>query len=165
MCQGWGGLFVGGYYGKRDKLQILDFLRSASLCFWENNNIIKLTTIFHDLKMFKTQMEPGATSEWFHRRVLNILTQIVIAWIVASPCTRRRFKVSSRVKNHNFLKFAIFKWLNRANQELSFKKKFQEKMFFLCRLMEHKSFFYANYFNWSLTSPVILDTHVTVEPG
>ena len=31
-------------------------------------------------------------------------------------------------------------------------------MFFLCRLMERKSFFYANYFNWSLTSPVILDT-------
>ena len=28
-------------------------------------------------------------------------------------------------------------------------------MFFLCRLMECKSFFYANYFNWSLTSPVI----------
>ena len=28
-------------------------------------------------------------------------------------------------------------------------------MFFLCRLMERKSFFYANYFNWSLTSPVI----------
>ena len=28
-------------------------------------------------------------------------------------------------------------------------------MFFLCRLMKRKSFFYANYFNWSLTSPVI----------
>ena len=25
--------------------------------------------------------------------------------------------------------------------------------------MERKSFFYANYFNWSLTSPVILNTH------
>ena len=31
-------------------------------------------------------------------------------------------------------------------------------MFFLCRLIERKSFFYASYFNWSLTSPVILDT-------
>ena len=38
-------------------------------------------------------------------------------------------------------------------------------MFFLCRLMECKSFFYANYFNWSLTSPVILDTHAAVEPS
>ena len=38
-------------------------------------------------------------------------------------------------------------------------------MFFLCRLMESKSFFYANYFNWSLTSPVILDTHAAVEPS
>ena len=28
-------------------------------------------------------------------------------------------------------------------------------MFFLCRLMERKSFFYANYLNWSLTSPVM----------
>ena len=34
----------------------------------------------------------------------------------------KHFKVSSRVKYHNFSKFAIFKWLNRANQELSFKK-------------------------------------------
>ena len=31
-------------------------------------------------------------------------------------------------------------------------------MLFLCRLMEHKGFYYANCFNWSLTSPVILDT-------
>ena len=38
-------------------------------------------------------------------------------------------------------------------------------MFFLCRLMECKSFFYANYLNWSLTSPFILDTHSAVEPS
>ena len=38
-------------------------------------------------------------------------------------------------------------------------------MFFLCRLMERKSFFYANYFNWSLTSPVVLDTRAAVEPS
>ena len=31
-------------------------------------------------------------------------------------------KVSSRVKNHHFSKFAIFRRLNRAHQELSFKK-------------------------------------------
>ena len=31
-------------------------------------------------------------------------------------------------------------------------------MFYLCRLMERKGFYYANCFNWSLTSPVILDT-------
>ena len=71
-------------------------------------------------------------------------------------------KVSSRVKKHHFSKFAIFRWLNRAHQELSCKNKFQEKMFFLCRLMECKSFFYANYFNWSLTSPVKLATRSAV---
>ena len=38
-------------------------------------------------------------------------------------------------------------------------------MFFLCRLMGRKRFFYANSFNWSLTSPVILDTHAAVEPS
>ena len=39
-------------------------------------------------------------------------------------------------------------------------------MFFLCRLMKLKGFFNANYFNCSLTSPVIhvLDTHAAVEP-
>ena len=73
----------------------------------------------------------------------NPLTHFFYNFLLSTGLT---FKVSSRVKNHNFLKFAIFKWLNRANQELSFKKKSQEKMFFLCRLMERKSFFYANYF-------------------
>ena len=38
-------------------------------------------------------------------------------------------------------------------------------MFFLCGLMECKSFLCANYFNWLLTSPVILDTHAAVEPS
>ena len=38
-------------------------------------------------------------------------------------------------------------------------------MFFLCRLMDWKSFFHANYFNWSLTSPVVLDTRAAVEPS
>ena len=55
--------------------------------------------------------------------------------------------VSSRVKNHHFSKFAIFKRLNRAHQELSFKKDSRKKCFFLCRLMECKRFLYANYFN------------------
>ena len=32
------------------------------------------------------------------------------------------FKVSSRVKNHQFKKLSIFRRLNRAHQELSFKK-------------------------------------------
>ena len=36
-------------------------------------------------------------------------------------------KVSSRVKNCHFSKFAIFRWLNGAHQELSFKKIFQGK--------------------------------------
>ena len=38
-------------------------------------------------------------------------------------------------------------------------------MFFRCRLIERKSFFYADYFNWSLTSPVIIDMHPAVEPS
>ena len=38
-------------------------------------------------------------------------------------------------------------------------------MFFRCRLIERKSFFYANYFNWPLTSPVIIDMHPAVEPS
>ena len=38
-------------------------------------------------------------------------------------------------------------------------------MFFLCRLMECKSFFYGNYFNLSLTSPVVLDMRAAVEPS
>ena len=76
------------------------------------------------------------------------------------------FKVSSRVKNHNFSKFAIFKWLNRANQELSLKKKSGKNIFFCADLWSAKVFVYgANYFNWSLTSPIILDTHVAVEPS
>ena len=68
------------------------------------------------------------------------------------------FKVSSRVKNHHLPNF-------QAHQELSFKKNSRKKCFFLCKLMERKSFFYANYFDWSLTSPVILHTHAAVEPS
>ena len=34
-----------------------------------------------------------------------------------------QFKVSSRVKRHHFSKFVIFRRLNKAHQELSFKKK------------------------------------------
>ena len=38
-------------------------------------------------------------------------------------------------------------------------------MFFLCRLMVCKSFFYANFFNLIVdSSPVILDTRAAVEP-
>ena len=49
-------------------------------------------------------------------------------------------KVSSRVKNHDFSKFAIFKWLNRANQELSFKKNSRKKCFFCADLWSAKVF-------------------------
>ena len=41
------------------------------------------------------------------------------------------FKVSSRVKNHHFSKFAIFRRLNRAHQELSFKKNSRKNVFFV----------------------------------
>ena len=50
------------------------------------------------------------------------------------------FKVSSRVKNHNFLKLAIFRWLNKANQELSFKKNSRKKCFFCADLWSAKVF-------------------------
>ena len=49
-------------------------------------------------------------------------------------------KVSSRVKNHDFSKFAIFTWLNRANQELSFEKNSRKKCFFCADLWSAKVF-------------------------
>ena len=49
-------------------------------------------------------------------------------------------KVSSKAKNYNFSKFAIFKWLNRANQELSFKKNSRKKCFFCADLWSAKVF-------------------------
>ena len=49
----------------------------------------------------------------------------------------RSLKVSSRVKNHHFSKFAIFRRLNTAHQELSLKK-FQEKFFFCADLWSAK---------------------------
>ena len=54
---------------------------------------------------------------------------------ILSIISSRWIKVSSRVKkNHHFSKFAIFKRLNIAHQEFSFKKKFQEKVFFCADL-------------------------------
>ena len=55
-------------------------------------------------------------------------------------CKKNYFKVSSRVKTHNFSKFAIFKWLNRANQELSFQKNSRKKCFFCADLWSAKVF-------------------------
>ena len=50
-------------------------------------------------------------------------------------------KVSSRVKNHHFSKFAIFRRLNsRAHQEFSFKKKSRKKCFFCADLWSAKGF-------------------------
>ena len=43
-----------------------------------------------------------------------------------------QFKVSSRVKRHHFSKFVIFRRLNKAHQELSFKKKNPGKNVFFC---------------------------------
>ena len=51
-----------------------------------------------------------------------------------------QFKVSSRVKNHHFSKFAIFRRLNRAHQELSFKKNSRKKCFFCADLWSAKVF-------------------------
>ena len=68
-------------------------------------------------------------------------------------------KVSSRgVINHHSSKFAFFRWLNRAHQELSFKKNSTKNMFFSVPTYGVQKFFlYANYFNWLSRSPVILD--------
>ena len=42
---------------------------------------------------------------------------------------KRYLKVSSKVKNRDFSKFAIFRLLNRAHQELSFLKKSGKNVF------------------------------------
>ena len=49
-------------------------------------------------------------------------------------------KVSSRVKKSPFSKFAIFRRLNRAHQELCFKKNFRKKCFFCADLWSAKVF-------------------------
>ena len=59
---------------------------------------------------------------------------------------KESLKVSSRVKDHHFSKFAIFKWLHRAHQELSFKNKFQEK----------KCFFRADFWSAKVFSMLII---------
>ena len=50
-------------------------------------------------------------------------------------------KVSSRVKNHHFSKFAIFRRLNRAHQELSFKKIIPGKNVFSVQTYRVQKFF------------------------
>ena len=49
-------------------------------------------------------------------------------------------KVSSRVNNNHFSKFTIFRRLNRAHQELSFKKNSRKKCFFCADLWSAKVF-------------------------
>ena len=49
-------------------------------------------------------------------------------------------KVLSRVKNHHFSKFSIFRLISRAHQELSFKKKSRKKCFFCAELWSAKVF-------------------------
>ena len=61
--------------------------------------------------------------------------------------TDNSFKVSSRVKNHYFSKFAIFRRLNRAHQEHSFKKIPGKNVFSVQTYRVQKFFLYANYFN------------------
>ena len=53
---------------------------------------------------------------------------------------RTNIKVSSRVKNHHFSKFSIFRWLSRAQQELSFTKNSRKKCFFCADLWSAKVF-------------------------
>ena len=53
---------------------------------------------------------------------------------------KNMFKVSSRLKNHHFSKFSIFRWLSGAYQELSFKKNSRKKCFFCAELWSAKVF-------------------------
>ena len=53
---------------------------------------------------------------------------------------RLPLKVSSRVINHNRSKFAIFKWLNRANQHLFLKNNSTKKCIFCADLWSSKVF-------------------------
>ena len=62
-------------------------------------------------------------------------------------CLCKYLKVSPRVKNHYFSKFAIFRRLNRAHQEHSFKKIPGKNVFSVQTYGVQKFFLYANYFN------------------
>ena len=57
-----------------------------------------------------------------HVQPFLFLSYLMIIFYVPNKLCILRVKVSSRVKNHHFSKFAIFRRLNRAHQELSFKK-------------------------------------------
>ena len=65
------------------------------------------------------------------------------------PMDDDAFKVSSRVKNHHFYKFAIFRRLNRAHQELSFKNNSGKKCFFCASL---RSWRYSVVVEWDLAA-------------
>ena len=69
-------------------------------------------------------------TEWRISQLVYSDFSIAVLWHI---------KVSSRVKNHHFSRFAIFWRLNKAHQELSLKKNSRRKCVFLCRLMECKS--------------------------
>ena len=67
-----------------------------------------------------------------------------MVYLLLDELPYHNIKVSSRVKNHHFSKFAIFRLLNRAHQQLSFKKNpgknvfsvqnYGAQKFFLCQL-------------------------------
>ena len=59
-------------------------------------------------------------TEWRISQLVYSDFSIAVLWHI---------KVSSRVKNHHFSRFAIFWRLNKAHQELSFKKNSRKKCF------------------------------------
>ena len=93
---------------------------------------------------------PVERLEWHHFLLVPIVPLVPMDhWNINCPVPSQTtcennlspLKVSSKVKS-------IFRWLSKAHQELSFKK-IPGKMFFCANLWSAKSFFYANYFNWS----------------
>ena len=75
-----------------------------------------------------------------HVQPFLFLSYLMIIFYVPNKLCILRVKVSSRVKNHHFSKFAIFRRLNRAHQEVSFKKKSKKKCFFCADLWGAKVF-------------------------
>ena len=114
---------------------------------------------------------------WFS---YNVLLNSEIGWLlydVQLPVLQPRplrYLVSRfilmRLRYHPGQKIIIFLNLQFLDDSIELIKSFLlkqilGKMSFLCRLMECKSFSYANNFDWSLTSPVLLDTRAAAEPS
>ena len=77
---------------------------------------------------------------WYTCKVVVLLFKPIALMTFSLSSPSSDLKVSSKAKNYKFSKFAIFKWLNRANQELSFKKIPGKNVFFCADLWSAKVF-------------------------